>query len=57
MLVLTRRRGEVLLIGEKIRVSVRDLSRHRVKLCVDAPVEIRILRGELSSAMVTRRPR
>jgi len=47
MLVLSRRKGETVVIGEKIRISIQELSRGRVKLGIDAPWRIRIARGEL----------
>jgi len=47
MLVLGRKQGESLLIDSNIRVVVVSLSKGRVKLGIDAPDHIRVLRTEL----------
>ncbi len=47
MLVLTRRLGEAITIGENIRIVVVDISGHQVKLGIDAPKEVEIYREEL----------
>ncbi len=51
MLILRRREGETLLIGENVRITVLDTSDGGVRLAIDAPKEIAILRGELVKAM------
>jgi carbon storage regulator CsrA len=48
MLVLTRRVGEMLQIGESVIVKVVAVDGRRVRLAVDAPPSINIRRGELS---------
>ncbi len=50
MLVLSRKLGEKIHIGENITVEVRRVAGNRVTLAIDAPKEIRILRGELKEA-------
>lgn len=47
MLVLTRRLGEAITIGDNIRIVVVDISGHQVKLGIDAPKEVEIYREEL----------
>jgi len=47
MLVLTRRRGEVLLIGDDIRITVLEIRGTQIKLGIDAPKSITVLREEL----------
>lgn len=47
MLVLTRRLGEAITIGENIRIVVVDISGHQVKLGIDAPKDVEIYREEL----------
>ncbi|WP_422446910.1 carbon storage regulator CsrA [Thermoanaerobacterium sp. DL9XJH110] len=47
MLVLTRKIGESLLIGSRIKVTVIEIEGDRVKLAVDAPKDVKILREEL----------
>jgi carbon storage regulator len=48
MLVLTRRLGETLLIGDDIVVRVVSTSNGAVKLGIEAPADITILRGEVA---------
>jgi carbon storage regulator len=47
MLVLSRKAGETITIGDGITVSVIRLEGGRVRLGVDAPKNVRIIRGEL----------
>ncbi len=47
MLVLTRRLGEAITIGENIRIVVVDISGHQVKLGIEAPKDVEIYREEL----------
>lgn len=46
-LVLTRRIGETLLIGENVSVTVIGTQRGQVKLAIDAPREVRVDREEI----------
>jgi carbon storage regulator len=48
MLVLTRKIGEKVLIGNNITVSVVDIKGNRVQLAFEAPNQVRILRSELA---------
>ncbi|MCA9234371.1 MAG: carbon storage regulator [Planctomycetales bacterium] len=50
MLVLSRKVGEKIHIGDGIVVEVRRVAGNRVTLAVEAPRELRILRGELYEA-------
>ena len=52
MLVLTRKQGEELVIDGKIRVSVVNCGKGRVRLGVDAPSNVNIRRGELEENWV-----
>lgn len=47
MLVLTRKIGEKILIGEDITITLVDIGKSRVKLGIEAPAGHRILRNEL----------
>jgi carbon storage regulator len=47
MLVLSRKRGESLIIDDKIRVVVQRVVGNRVTLGIEAPDDVHILRGEL----------
>ena len=45
MLILGRKEGEALLIGDDIRISVLAIEKGRVRLAIDAPKNISILRS------------
>ena len=47
MLVLSRKIGEEIIIDGKIRIVVNRISGSRVSLAVDAPSDVRVMRGEL----------
>jgi carbon storage regulator len=47
MLILTRKTGTSIRIGPDIVIHVIQGGRSHVKLGIDAPKEVRILRGEL----------
>lgn len=47
MLVLSRKEGERLVIGENIVITVNRISGNRITLGIDAPRDVRIVRGEL----------
>lgn len=47
MLVLSRKRGERIRIGDDITIVVTDLGLTKVKLAIDAPLSLKILREEL----------
>ncbi len=51
MLVLTRKIGDGLLIGEGITVTILSVEGDRVKVGIDAPREVRVLRRELADAV------
>lgn len=47
MLVLSRKVGEQLVIGDNIRVVVHRVAGNRVTIGIEAPNDVRIVRGEL----------
>lgn len=47
MLVITRKKGESIIIGDNIEVKVIKIDDGSVKIAIDAPKEVVILRGEL----------
>ena len=47
MLVITRKAGEELHIGEDILITVIETSKDRVKIGIEAPANVRIIRSEL----------
>jgi len=52
MLVLSRKQGEKLLIGDDIVLTVNRISGNRVAIGIEAPRDIRIVRGELQRHQV-----
>ena len=47
MLVISRKVSESIIIGDNIEIIVSEISGDRVKICINAPKEIPILRKEL----------
>jgi len=47
MLLLTRRIGESVMIGDGVQVRVMSVQGNQVRLGIDAPREVTILRSEL----------
>jgi carbon storage regulator len=57
MLVLSRKEGEKILIGEGIVLTINRIAGNRVAIGVQAPREVSVVRGELGSdAAKSRRP-
>ncbi len=51
MLVLSRKQNEKICIGEEITVTVVKLKGNRVRIGIEAPNHIQVLRGELTFEM------
>jgi carbon storage regulator len=47
MLILTRHAGETIVIGEDITITVLGLNGNQVRIGIDAPREVRVMREEL----------
>ena len=50
MLILQRKEGQSITIGDHIVVTVQEIGQGRVRLSVDAPRDIAVLRTELVEA-------
>ena len=50
MLVLSRKVGERIHVGDNITVEIRRIAGNRVTIALAAPRDVRILRGELERA-------
>ena len=50
MLVLSRKSGEKIHVGEDVVIEIKRVTGSRVTVAIEAPREIRILRGELKEA-------
>ena len=55
MLILQRKEGESLLIGEDVEITVMAVEAGRVRLAIQAPRSVTILRSELKVAAQTNR--
>lgn len=44
MLVLTQREGEILEIGDDVRIYIKRIKGNWVRLCIDAPPEVSLQR-------------
>jgi carbon storage regulator len=55
MLVLSRKIGESILIGENVVVTVREMRGGRIRLAIEAPQEVLVLRNELIGKRPSRR--
>ena len=51
MLILQRKVGESLLIGDGIEITVLSVDSGRVRLAIEAPKSVPILRSELKGAV------
>ncbi|MEH6442271.1 MAG: carbon storage regulator CsrA [Oceanospirillaceae bacterium] len=47
MLILTRRVGETLMIGDKVTVTVLGIKGNQVRIGVDAPKDVSVHREEI----------
>lgn len=47
MLVLTRKNGEAITVGDQIRIRVLDVKGNQVRLGIEAPDDLRIYREEI----------
>ena len=51
MLVLSRKRGEGICIGKDVVISVQEIKGDKVRLGIEAPKDILVLRDELVPKM------
>lgn len=51
MLIITRRKGESLMIGDDIEITISKIEDGSVKIGIDAPKNVTILRKELYEAV------
>jgi carbon storage regulator len=47
MLILTRRVGEVLMVGEEVTVTVMDVKGNQVRIGINAPRDVAVHREEI----------
>lgn len=53
MLVLTRKEGEKVRIGDDIVVTVVDIDRNRIRLGIEAPRDISVNREEVTARIAS----
>jgi carbon storage regulator len=47
MLVLSRKVGERIVVGDNVRIVVNRITGNRVSIGIEAPADVKIVRGEL----------
>ena len=53
MLVLTRKPGEKIFIGDNVSLTVVEVKGDSVRIAVDAPRDVKIYRGEIYEAIIS----
>ena len=52
MLILTRKPGESLYIGDDVKVSIVEIKGHQIRIGIEAPKECRVYREEIYLAIL-----
>jgi len=53
MLILTRKAGETIIIGDNIKVTILGLSSKQIRIGIDAPKEVSVHRKEIYDKIFT----
>lgn len=53
MLVVTRKQGQGIKIGDNIEITIEKIDDNSVKVSINAPKEVKILRSELYKEITT----
>ncbi len=52
MLILTRKKGEGVILGDNIEISILETFDGRVKIGINAPSDVKILRTEVKERII-----
>ena len=55
MLIITRKLGEGITIGDNVELIINEIMDGKVKIAIEAPKEVKILRKELVEAVAMNR--
>jgi len=55
MLVLSRKKNESIVIGSNVTITVIDIRGDKVRLGIDAPIEVSVHRKEVADAIERKR--
>ena len=55
MLIITRKLGEGITIGDNVELVINEITDGKVKIAIEAPKEVKILRKELVEAVAMNR--
>jgi carbon storage regulator len=53
MLVVTRKQDESIIVSDNIEITVLEIGKDKVKIGINAPKEVKIIRSELKDARQT----
>ncbi len=57
MLVLSRKLGEKIVIGENIRITVVKIDRNQIRIGIEAPGDVPVFREEIAPQRMASKPR
>lgn len=52
MLILNRKAGESIIIGDNVEISILEIQEGRIKIGIEAPKDVSILRKEVYDSVV-----